>query len=441
MTRWVRVLAAAAIAAALSTVPAPGRAQDDYEIDFSALERSVETKPYSIGGFVELSPMLAARDREAAAYRLRALYPNDAKYYRRYDAALRLEGLYRAGIASFHGRAEGQARHEDSGWERSAVLMEAYLSLRPAPGLSIDAGKKSIKWGVGYAWNPIGFVQRPKDVEDPEEALVGYTVLAADWIRSFDGPLATLAVTPVILPAADNLNDDFGAGGRVNAAAKIYALIWNTDVDLAVFVGKSRSARFGMDVARNLRSNLAIHGEISLTTDAEVPSFDEAGALSVEKSNAVAALAGVRWLTSSEITFIAEYYHDGGGIRADDLERYYMLVDCAYDAFVESGECAPLVEARRIAGTVLGRPHPGRDYVYLRASWKEPFDILYFVPAAVSIVNLADGSASFMPELSYSPVTNLDVRVQGVITTGGDNTDFGERLNEWRIELRGRYFF
>jgi hypothetical protein len=46
-----------------------------------------------------------------------------------------------------------------------------------------------------------------------------------------------------------------------------------------------------------------------------------------------------------------------------------------------------------------------------------------------------------MPELSYSPVTNLDVRVQGVITTGGDNTDFGERLNEWRIELRGRYFF
>jgi hypothetical protein len=439
MTRIRGMIACAALAAQLAAVPAPAPAQEEY--DFSELEREIRTKPYTFGGFFELTPSLAALDRESAAYRLRALDPDGDRYSRRYDAALRLEGSYRAGIAALHARAEGQARRENGEWERRAILMEGYLSLRPAPGLSIEAGKKAVKWGVGYAWNPIGFMQRPKDVEDPEEALEGYTVFAADWIRSFDGPLSTIAVTPVILPVAGDLNEDFGDGRRVNAAAKLYALLWNTDIDVAVFVGESGSARYGVDFARNLRSNVAVHGELAYVTDAGIPAFDEAGALTMETSDAVAALAGVRWLTENEITVIAEYYHNGGGIRADDLERYFALVDCAYDAFVESGDCALLDAARRASSSVFGRPHPGRHYLYARASWKEPFDILYVTPAAVSIVNLADGSASFMPEVSYSPVTNLDLRVQGVIKAGGDNTDFGEKLNEWRLELRGRFFF
>jgi hypothetical protein len=34
----------------------------------------------------------------------------------------------------------------------------------------LDAGKKVVKWGKGYAWNPVAFVDRPKNPEDPEEA-------------------------------------------------------------------------------------------------------------------------------------------------------------------------------------------------------------------------------------------------------------------------------
>ena len=41
----------------------------------------------------------------------------------------------------------------------------------------------------GYAFNPAAFIARPKDPDNPAEALEGFFVIAADLIRSLDGPL------------------------------------------------------------------------------------------------------------------------------------------------------------------------------------------------------------------------------------------------------------
>ena len=67
-----------------------------------------------------------------------------------------------------------------------------------------------MKWGKGYAWNPVAFVDRPKDPEDPELAREGYVVATADYIKSFQGPLKTVSLTPVLLPVYKDVNDDFG---------------------------------------------------------------------------------------------------------------------------------------------------------------------------------------------------------------------------------------
>jgi hypothetical protein len=82
-----------------------------------------------------------------------------------------------------------------------------------------------------------------------------------------------------------------------------------------------------------------------------------------------------------------------------------------------------------------------RDYLYFRASWKEPFDILYFTPAVFSIVNLTDQSLSLTPELLYSPITNLELRLRAAFLIGDKQTEYGEKLNDYKIELRVRYFF
>jgi len=64
------------------------------------------------------------------------------------------------------------------------------------------------------------------------------------------------------------------------------------------------------------------------------------------------------------------------------------------------------------------------------------FDPLYFTPALTSIVNLTDGSFNIIPELVYSPVTHLEVRLRGVGLFGGPGTEYGERPNDVRLELR-----
>ena len=45
---------------------------------------------------------------------------------------------------------------------------------------------------------------------------------------------------------------------------------------------------------------------------------------------------------------------------------------------------------------------PMQDYLYLRLSQKEPWDLLYFTPALTGIHNLDDQSFSISPELVYT---------------------------------------
>ncbi len=421
--------------------PFPVLPQDDYKFDLAEIEKEIEKKPYSLGGFLEFEPVLFGLDRDAALYKLRFFDQDEGKTIEKYDGTLRLEGGYQKGIAQLYARAEGRLRYDYLGWDEEITLQEGYLSLKPRLGLSFDAGKKVARWGTGYAFNPAGFVQRPKDPEDPEEALQGFYMLTADWINSFQGPLKTLTFTPVILPVTDEINDDFGEPDHINFAAKLYMLLWDTDVDLLFFTGDSRTTRYGFDFAKNIKSNLEVHGEMAWITDFQKKSLDEKGNLSVEESDVLSALLGIRYLTGSQITFIMEYFHDATGVDEEDLENFFRLVNRTHETFLETGDPSPLIRAEQISRGTFVRPNPGRDYLYFRASQKEPFDILYFIPAVTSIINLQDQSFSVIPELLYSPRPNVELRLRGALLAGGSNTDFGEKQNDWRAELRIRYFF
>jgi hypothetical protein len=46
-----------------------------------------------------------------------------------------------------------------------------------------------------------------------------------------------------------------------------------------------------------------------------------------------------------------------------------------------------------------------------------------------------------IPELTYSPRTNLEVRLRAVALVGERRTEYGEKQNDYRLELRVRYYF
>jgi hypothetical protein len=298
-----------------------------------------------------------------------------------------------------------------------------------------------MKWGKGYAWNPVSFIDRPKNPEDPEEALEGTTVGTADFIRSFDGPLKTLTLTTAVIPVYKYVNAKFGAPRRTNFAAKVYFLLYDTDIDFMVLTGSSRTTRYGFDYSKNLTTNLEIHGEFAVVNNFDTMAINATGQGVKTQSDALSSLVGIRYLSEMETTYILEYYHNGTGFSRAQIKDFFTFVDNSYFTFVKTGNDSGLVRATRFLDGSYGQPNPGRHYLYFRASQKEPFDILYFTPAVTSIMNLTDASLTVIPELAYSPMTNLELRFRTPVLIGKKGTEYGEKQNDYRIELRLRYHF
>jgi len=106
-----------------------------------------------------------------------------------------------------------------------------------------------------------------------------------------------------------------------------------------------------------------------------------------------------------------------------------------------SGDDGQLKKALQITRGNFGKPNPMTDYLYLRLSQKEPWDILYFSAAFTTIYNLGDESCSLSPEVQYQPVTNLELMSKLAILTGEGKSEFGEKRNNWKLEFRARYYF
>jgi hypothetical protein len=418
--------------------------QGKFEIDLSELQKEIDkvaTKPFSLGGFLEFQPTILGLDRDAALYRVRFFRRDRGSAFDQYAVRLRLDGLYKQGIFSAFVKSDTQVRNDFEGWDEDTKLFEGYASAKPSPNLVFEAGKKVMKWGKGYAWNPVSFIDRPKNPEDPEEALEGSTLFTADFIRSFDGPLKTLTLTGAVIPVYENINAKFGTRKRTNFASKLYLLLYDTDIDFMVLTGSSRTTRYGFDFSKNIATQLEVHGEFAVVNNFELTAIDALGRTSVTRSDALSYLFGLRYLTEQETTYILEYYRNGEGFSREQMKDFFSFVDHSYQAYVDTGSDSGMVRAEMFAKGAAGRPNPGRNYLYFRASQKEPFDILYFTPALTSIVNLNDASLVLIPELSYSPMTNLELRFRSALQLGGTRTDYGEKQNDYRFELRVRYFF
>jgi hypothetical protein len=415
-------------------------AEEEYKFDLSEIEK----KPYHLGGYVELRPVLFVLDRDAALYKLKFLNRDEGKTIEEYNGQFQLEGSLERGIARLFVRTNFDLQYSYLGWEHNepkSMIYEGYLSLKPSTSLSFNFGKQTVLWGKGYAWNPVAFVSRPKDPEDPELAREGYIMASADYIKSFNGPLKTFSVTPVIFPVYKHVNEDFGTVGKLNFATKLYFLFYDTDIDLMAMTGGSRPSRVGIDFSKNLTTNLEIHGEFAFINNQTKKVIDSQGNISETKFDAKSYLLGIRYLTASDTTFILEYYRNGTGFSHLEMKDYFTFIDKGYDLHLKNGNESLLKKAGSVTEGNYGRPNPMEDYLYLRVTQKEPFNILYFTPAITTIMNLNDRSFSFSPELLYTGFTNWELRLKGTALVGQKGTDFGEKQNDYRVEFRIRYYF
>jgi len=418
-------------------LPAAAAAEETYTFDPSETEK----KPYHIGGYLEFKPVLFGLDRDSAFYQLR--FFDNPRGYNLLEAngRIQLEGSYEKSIFRVYAKTNTDLKSSYSGESERSTFYELYGSVKPLPNLKFDVGKKTMKWGKGYAWSPVAFVDRPKDSDDPEQAMEGYILATADYIKSFEGPLKTFSFTPVILPVYDHVNNDFGNNFKLNTAGRFYFLLYDTDIDVMFLTGGSRPDRYGMDFSRNITTNFEIHGELAYFRSFQKSVLDINGNRHAVEGDAVSYVVGLRHLTSFDLTTIIEYYHNGTGFSVDEMENYYSLINRGYNIYQTSGNEAILGNALQMAEGGYGRASAMANYLYVRCSQKEPFDILYFTPSLTWMMNTDDQSLSLTPELLYTGITNWELRLRTALIAGRRNSDFGEKQNDYRVELRIGYYF
>ncbi|MBL4903553.1 MAG: hypothetical protein JKY62_13020 [Desulfocapsa sp.] len=408
---------------------------DEFSFDLGEIEK----KALQTGGFLELRSTHMDINQGSVFSNLNLSDP-DISTIDQIFGSVQLDGSYEHGIGSLNWTLKAAAQEDTLGWSDTADIFSAYLSVKPAPSATLTLGKKSYKWGKGYAWNPVGFINRPKDPNNPDEALEGYITAESDLIKSYQGSLQTAALTLAVLPVGENINEDFGKRDNVNLAAKLYLLYMDTDIDIMFLTGNSRSNRVGLDFSTNLAPHFEIHGELAYIPELSKIILGDDNSSSIEKNSALSTLLGIRYLFDNDVTAIIEYYFNGGGYSEEEMDRFYQLAEMGFAEDSALGSSL-LGKAREMSLKGYGRPQPGRQYLYAKFTRKEPFDILYFTPGITTIFNLEDESYSIIPEGIYSGFTNWEFRLRVSLINGGKFTEFGEKTNSNKIEFRVRYFF
>jgi hypothetical protein len=433
-----RALFLAGAVAALLARPAAAPGQQSYS--FSPSE--YQAQAFQWGGYAEGKLEGFNLDRGGAFYELNKPSGSRPSLNERATGTLELNGTYHKDIATLNATLHGAGdRDVVFGDNKDLKLYDGGIALAPEPGLSFYVGKKTLLWGKGYAWNPVGFVQRPKDPTDPNLSREGFWMATADYTRSLkDGPIQTLGLTSVFIPTTPAVNNDFGRVHHDDVAGKLYMLIGHTDIDLLALSGGAKGLRYGADFSSAVSPALELHGELARITESKRTVLNGAGQPVPITADATSYLLGFNYLADWNMTFILEYYHNGEGFRDSEADSFYSLAHNAFAQYRATGNTALLQKADTISPLYM-RPNPMRNYVNLRVSQSEPFNIVYFTPSLTVQANTTDRSFVVLPELLYTGFKNIELRLRLQQNVGPHLTEFGEKQASTRVEFRMRYYF
>jgi hypothetical protein len=422
---------------ALLALSGAALAGEDFSFDISALE----PKPWTVQGYFELQPSFTSPDPDSLLRRLKLFDKEGVDSRTQMLARLQLEAVYRRGDTRLYLRTNSDLQRELGEWDHLTSLHEGYVSWTPRIGLALDAGKKVMRWGTGYSWSPVAFIERPKDPDDPELPREGFFLLAAERVTARPAALQTVGMTLVLLPVASDVGSDFGDEPGLNAAGKLYLLYADTDIDILALAGPSQPTRFGFDFARNLEPHFEVHGEYAYAPAEDRSWATAEGEVLTARGPVHRGLLGLRYLTPSETTYIVEYQHNGAGASASEIEDFFDFVSAADAHFRETGDDSLLQRARWLNQELYSERPLGRHYLYARVSHREPWSILYLTAATTLQCNLSDGSFSLIPEATYARHDDWEMRVRAALLVGADRSEFGEKPGRYRFDLRLRRLF
>ncbi len=373
---------------AMALLSTAGIYADDYSFDM----QSIETKSFEYSGYLRSEYKYQNLNQDSPLYTLlerddsqQNAFLNEALFrFTHYKDDFKLIAVLSARYAKVNNVDENKF---------TAYQLYAHNTL--SINHSIDTGKKTLKWGTGYFFNPAAFLDRPKDPTQPENAYEGYVMIDYSYNKSFEGDLKNLQLDLIYMPTTSQVNNDYYNGQSSNLSAKLYLLYFDTDISLIYLYSDAQKDKFGLTFSKNLKSYFEVHGEYAK-----------------EIGGYYSYLLGLKYVTQNDITILSEYYYNSEGLTVDEIRSSIKLL-----------------------------PFPGKSYLINKFSKKEPFGLVYSTLYFKDMLNTEDGSHLDTLGFIYTFKNNLEIDLSYNRNTGDKESDFGKKLVSDYGWLKATWYF
>ncbi len=405
----------------------------EYSFDFEEFKKT----PYEHIGIFKMQSDISKLNNSSDLYKLSFFNKEEKDFWDSHYASIQLRGSYEISKFKFTLDLKDKLSYTSNDeFENDFSIYESFLNSNLSTNFDFQLGKKSVKWGKGYIWNPVSFVGRQKDINDIDTGLEGFWMFKLNYVKSLSGILQNFSISPVIIPVNKEINANFSDDDNINFILNNYFLIADTDFDTYLFYENSEFKKFGADFARNILANWEIHAEYVFEKDVITNSLNSNFNVGSMVDNSHKYLFGTRILFETNTTVILEYLHNDSGLDKEQMTNFYDAIDSAI-----SGNPAlfPIIKDYQFEN--FTNQFLMKNYLYSKFSHPEPFNVLYFTPSIFVLYNLNDNSKMIGVEFSYSRFNNLNLKLKYNSLSGNLNSEFGGKISSKKLSLLIDYTF
>ncbi len=327
------------------------------------------------------------------------------------------------------------------------AVRELALDVSLGEALDLVVGKKILKWGTGYAFNPTGVVEPQRSPSDPSDRLNQNDGRNLVSLTAFFGKTS---LTAVYLNDARYANSSL-QWGKNELALRAYSFLGGLDISLIGHYSEGDRLELGANSSYVIGDNLELHGEIlgkkgSSALFHPIVSSDNPGQIfdsypyvplyADSREIFLKTLLGGQYTLENGLNLALEYYHNAEGLSVQEWKRWMNFVK--FQDAVQSGAVpvpAALVAPSRMnllwSLLTLSTRGTMRDYLFARVAYAEDT----WGCEVICFMNANDQSVVVIPTLTWKPVLSLSIYARYTAYAGRDGSEFGSLFSTESMTL------
>ncbi len=316
-------------------------------------------------------------------------------------------------------------------------VRELALDISLGDAFDIVAGKKILKWGTGYAFNPTGVVEPQRSPSDPSDRLNQNDGRNLVSLTAF---LGKTSLTAVYLNDIWYANSSFHRGAN-EIALRAYSFLGGVDISLIGHYREGDRLELGANSSYVIGDDLELHAEVlgkkgSSALYHPIINSDDPGQLfgsypyvplyTDSRQVFLKTLVGGQYTLDNGVNVALEYYHNAEGLSVPEWKRWMNFVKLQDK--VQRGAVA--VSPERILPSrlnllwsllTLSTRGTMRDYIFLRGAYADDtwgVEVIFFM-------NANDQSVVAIPTFTWKVSPLISVYVRYAAYAGRDGSEFG----------------